>query len=163
MSDDSESRRLKVERTSFASEVFHPGSQQNPINKSTVNHEVVQYFTKQLFDLSYRCVFTQLASPLDPRGYVDLYGEDTETRYEFSDGQTTITYHALACFFDHISFILEGDIDCILTPKIDGVELVIINEDNPEVITEKKIKTRSDLVKAISGYLSLHENKEAAE
>ena len=143
-------------------QAYHPGNDK-ALSQDSFGYEPIQYFAKQLFDLPYRCVFTQLASPLDPRGYVDLYGEDTETRYEFSDGQTTITYHALACFFDHISFILEGDIDCILTPKIDGVELVIVNEDSPEEITEKKIKTRSDLVKAISGYLSLHENKEAAE
>ena len=143
-------------------QAYHPGNDK-ALSHDSFGYEPIQYFAKQLFDLPYRCIFTQLASPMDPRGYVDLYGEDTETRYEFSDGQTTITYHALACFFDHISFILEGDIDCILTPKIDGVELIIVNEDNPEEITEKKIKTRSDLVKAISGYLSLHENKEAAE
>ena len=152
-----------MEKQAITPEVFHPEKHQAPINSSVINYEAIQYFAKQLFDLPLRCIFTQLASPLDPRGYVDLYGEDPETRYVFGDGQKTITYHALACFFDHISFILDGDIDCILTPNVDGVELVIINEDEPEEIIEKKIKTRSDLVKAISSYLSLHENKEAAE
>ena len=73
------------------------------------------------------------------------------------------SYHALACYFDHISFILEGDIDCILTPEEEGIKLQIIDEGAEDPIIEKHIHKREDLINAVSGFLSAYRGQEAEE
>ena len=119
---------------------------------------------KSLFDLKEDNSFIQISSPLDPRGYLDLYGEDPEKEYQLGDEKKSFTYHALACFFDHISFIIDEDIDCILTPKENGIQLIIISEGDAESSIEKLIKTQDDLIAAVSAFISASKSgKEADE
>ena len=142
---------------------YHPEDKTEILSKDTFGYEPVQYLAKQLFGLAERSVFTQIATPLDPRGYLDLYGEDPEQEYELQISGNGFRYHALACYFDHISFILEGDIDCILTPEEEGIRLQIINEGAEDPIIEKHIHKREDLINAISGFLSAYRSQEAEE
>lgn len=118
---------------------------------------------KSLFDLKEDNSFIQISSPLDPRGYLDLYGEDPEKEYQLGDKEKSFTYHALACFFDHISFILDEDIDCILTPGEEGIKLMIISEGDAEPSTEKLIKTQDDLITAVSAFISASKNGKEAD
>ena len=142
---------------------YHPEDKTEILSKDTFGYEPVQYLAKQLFALAERSVFTQIATPLDPRGYLDLYGEDPEQEYELQISGNGFRYHALACYFDHISFILEGDIDCILTPEEEGIRLQIIDEGAEDPIIEKHIHKREDLINAISGFLSAYRSQEAEE
>ena len=118
---------------------------------------------KSLFDLKGSNSFIQISSPLDPRGYLDLYGEDPEKEYQLSDEKESFTYHALACFFDHISFILDEDIDCILTAGEEGIQLMIISEGDTEPSTENLIKTQDDLINAVSAFISASKSDKEAD
>ena len=145
-------------------EAYHPSSDTISISKDTFGYEPVQHLAKQLFSLPERCEFIQISTPLDPRGYLDLYGEDPEKEYQLGDEKKSFTYHALACFFDHISFIIDEDIDCILTPKENGIQLIIISEGDAESSIEKLIKTQDDLIAAVSAFISASKSgKEADE
>ncbi len=142
---------------------YHPSDTASELSKDTFGYEPVQYLAKQLFGLAERSLFTQVATPLDPRGYLDLYGEDPEQEYQLQADSLEFRYHALACYFDHISFILEGDIDCILTPEQEGIRLQIIDEGAEDPLIEKYIHTREDLIKVISGFMSAYRSQEAEE
>lgn len=140
---------------------YHPSDKTSKLSKDTYGYEPVQYLAKQLFSLEERSIFTQIATPLDPRGYLDLYGEDPDEEHELQIGNRGFRYHALACFFDHISFILDGDIDCILTPEKQGIRLQIIDEDSEDPLIEKHIHTQDDLINAISGFQAASSTQEA--
>lgn len=142
---------------------YHPTDTATELSKDTFGYEPVQYLAKQLFGLAERSVFTQIATPLDPRGYLDLYGEDPEQEHELGTDRQGFRYHTLACYFDHISFILEGDIDCILTPEQEGILLQIVDEGAENPLVEKHIHTRDDLINVIANYLSIAEKEEAEE
>ena len=141
-------------------DAYHPTDKPTALSKDDYGYEPVQHLAKQLFDLPRRCTFIQVATPLDPRGYLDLYGEDPDEEYQLQNGDRSFRYHTLACFFDHISFIIEGDIDCILTPEQEGIRLQIIDEGAENPIIEKHIHTREDLIKAIAGFQSISSTAE---
>ena len=113
---------------------------------------------KSLFDLKGSNSFIHISSPLDPRGYLDLYGEDPEKEYQLGDEEKSFTYHALACFFDHISFIIDEDIDCILTPREEGITLMIISDEESASGIETLIRTQGDLLNAVSDFISASRN-----
>ena len=143
--------------------VYHPADKTTILSKDTFGYEPVQHLAKQLFSLAEKSVFIQIATPLDPRGYLDLYGEDPEQEYELRSDSNGFRYHTLACYFDHISFILEEDIDCILTPEEEGIRLQIINEGAEDPIIEKHIHKREDLINAVSGFLTAYRSQEDEE
>ncbi len=144
-------------------EAYHPSSDTISISKDTFGYEPVQYLAKQIFGLPERCEFIQISTPLDPRGYLDLYGEDPEKEYQLGSDEKSFTYHALACFFDHISFILDDDVDCILTPKEEGIQLMIISDEESAPEIETLIRTQSDLINAVSDFLSASKNDKEAD
>lgn len=123
----------------------------------------MQNTARMLFDIADDCFFIQIPTPLDPRGYCELFGEDPETRYQLEEGSSGTTYHALYCYDNHISFALDGDISCNLIPEDGGYLLQIINEDAEDSLIEKHIQTRVDLLNAISGFQSVSISPEAEE
>ena len=147
----------------FKTEIFHLDKSPQIISHTDKNYEAIPYLARSLFGLPEKCIFTQIAMPLDPRGYLDLYGEDPEQVYKLEKDGNGFSYHALACYFDHISFILEGDIDCILTPEEEGIKLQILDEGAEDPIIEKHIHKREDLINAVSGFLSAYRGQETEE
>lgn len=125
----------------------------------------MQDTARRLFDIAGEHSFIQIPTPLDEEGYCDLFGEDPETIYQLKAGKHDITYHALYCYSDHISFSLNGEINCNLIPQDNGYLLQIIDEDEEakETFIEKHINTREDLFNAISGYQSASISPEAEE
>ncbi len=142
-------------------EIFHPEEKPQILSSTDKNYEAIPYLARKLFGLPEKCIFTQIATPLDPRGYLDLYGEDPELEYELVSKNCGFKYHGLACYCDHISFILEGDIDCLLTPEQEGIRLQIVDEGAEEPLVEKHIHTRDDLITVITNYLPFAEKEEA--
>ena len=141
-------------------EVYHPTNVTAISKDNYGGFEPVQHLAKQLFGLD-NPTYIQIATLLDPRGYIDLYGEAPDKEYELqSDDGRGFKYHALACFFDHISIILENDVDCILTPGLDGIKLQIIDEESEKPLIENSVYSREDLVSAITGFLSISKNAE---
>ena len=147
----------------LGSEIFHPEEKPQILSSTDKNYEAIPYLARKLFGLPEKCIFTQIATPLDPRGYLDLYGEDPEQEYELICKNCGFKYHALACYCDHISFVLEGDIDCLLTPEEQGIRLQIVDEGTENPLVEKHIHTRDDLITVIANYLSIAEKEEAEE
>ena len=145
----------------FKTEIFHLNENLQVISRTDKNYEAIPYLARKLFGLPEKCIFTQIATPLDPRGYLDLYGEDPELEYELVSKNCGFKYHGLACYCDHISFILEGDIDCLLTPEQEGIRLQIVDEGAEEPLVEKHIHTRDDLITVITNYLPFAEKEEA--
>ena len=123
----------------------------------------MQDIARRFFDISEEHSFIHIPTPLDDRGYCDLFGEEPETRYQLKDGECEITYHALYCYTDHITFSLDGDINCNLIPEKQGYLLQIIDEDSEDVLIEKHINTKEDLINAISGFQSVSISPEAEE
>lgn len=144
-------------------DVYHPTDRLKAISTDDFGYEPVQHLAKQLFDLPSRCTFTQVATPLDPRGYLDLYGDDPDEVYQLQNGDRKFRYRTLACFFDHISFILEGDIDCILTPEQEGIRLQLIDEGAEDPIIEKRIHTREDFINAVTSFKAISNSAEDVE
>ena len=130
---------------------------------ANIEYGSMDSLAKQLFNLSEDSIFTRIPSPADPRGYLDLYGEDPDEEYQLQNEDKIFRYHTLACFFDHISFILEGDIDCILTPEQAGIKLQFIDEGAEEPLIEKYIHTREDLINAVAGLQAISNDTEAEE
>lgn len=126
----------------------------------------MQDTARRLFDIAEEHFFIHIPTPLDKKGYCDLFGEDPETIYQLKAGEHDISYHALYCYDDHISFSLDGEINCNLIPQGTGYLLQIINEDNEDAkdsFIEKHINTRDDLINAISGFQSVSSSQEADE
>lgn len=123
----------------------------------------MQDAARMLFDIAEEHLFIQIPTPLDQRGYCELFGEDPETRYQLKEGKDEITYYSLYFYYDHISFSLDGDINCNLMPQDNGYLLQIIDEDAEDSIIEKHIKTREDLINAISGFQTVSSSQEDDE
>lgn len=125
----------------------------------------MQDTARSFFDITGEHSFIHVPTPLDKRGYCDLFGEDPETNYQLKEGECEITYHALYCYDDHISFSLGGDISCNVIPQGEGYLLQIIDadEDAKAHLIEKHINTRKDLFNAISGFQSVSISPEAEE
>lgn len=125
----------------------------------------MQDTARRLFGITAEHAFIHIPTPLDERGYCDLLGEDPETIYQLKAGEDDISYHALYCYDDHISFSLNDDINCNVIPQDKGYLLQIIDEDEEakETFIEKHINTREDLFNAISGYQSASISPEAEE
>lgn len=123
----------------------------------------MQDTARRLFDIAGEHSFIQIPTPLDEEGYCDLFGEDPETIYQLKAEKHDITYHALYCYSDHISFSLNGEINCNLIPQGTGYLLQIIDEDAEDSLIEKHINTRDDLINAISGFQSVSSSQEADE
>ena len=147
----------------FKTEIFHLDKSPQIISHTDKNYEAIPYLARSLFGLPEKCIFTQIAMPLDPRGYLDLYGEDPEQVYKLEKDGNGFSYHALACYFDHISFSLEDDIECNLIPEGKGIRLQIVDEGAEDSFIEKHIHTRDDLINVITNYLPIAEKEEAEE
>ena len=123
----------------------------------------MQNTARELFDIAEKHSFIQVPSVLDERGYCNLFGEDPETKYQVKHGKSEITFHALFCYSNHISFSLDGDVSCNLIPQEDGYLLQIIDVGAEESIIENHINTREDLINAILGFQSVSRTQEADE
>ena len=123
----------------------------------------LQDTARRLFDITEEHSFIHIPTPLDKRGYCYLCGEDPETIYQLKAGEDDISYHALYCYDDHISFSLNGDISCNVIPQGEGYLLQIIdtNEEAKDTLIEKHINTRKDLFNAISGFQAVSISPEA--
>lgn len=147
----------------FKNEIFHLDGNSQILGSTDKNYEAIPYLATKLFGLPEKCIFTQVATPDDPRGYLDLYGEDPELEYDLGNDSQGFRYHALACYFDHISFSLEDDIECNLIPEGKGIRLQIVDEGAEDSFIEKHIHTRDDLINVITNYLPIAEKEEAEE
>lgn len=125
----------------------------------SVDDGYMDILAEQLFNLPVKSSFTKFPSPADQRGYLELYGEDPETEYRLDDDENSPVYQALSCFLDHISFILNGTFDCVITPDKSGIKLLIINSDDDSIIRDQIIKSREDLLGAVR---SVIDNQETA-
>ncbi len=114
------------------------------IETDTIGNDLIQVLAKKLFKLDKNCLFTQIHSAQDPRGYLDLYGSDFDKNYILTDqtAKRSIEYKTLTCFFNHISFI-SGNYDCSVIPEEADLNVYITNSNN-NIVTEKTIITEQD-------------------
>ena len=65
----------------------------------------------------------------DPRGYVDVYGEDPAQKITF-DKDHNIKFQMLAVFFDHISVQLPSLCSMTITPESDGLHISVFTQSS---------------------------------
>lgn len=126
--------------------VFKLSSQQ-AIRKNLNTNDLTQLFARKLFKLPDNASFIEFPCEDDPRGYVELYGSDPDEIHKLENGEHVILYNQLACFFDHLSFIVPSTgAECIVLPEEEGIHIHILDSITNEPIAETTLDSSSKFI-----------------
>lgn len=88
---------------------------------------MIEVLTRNLFFLP-EDKWTQVVTSMDPRGYVDVYGEDIGAIHPIAEG-SDISFRALTLFWDYITVEIVGHFDLVITPKEKGLEILVYSQN----------------------------------
>ena len=74
----------------------------------------------------------------DPRGYVEVIGDDPFTPFSFKRDGKDIQYRNLTLFSDHISFI-AGEQEVVLMPDDESVVIYTVDSAADALISEERL------------------------
>lgn len=74
----------------------------------------------------------------DPRGYVEVIGDDPFTPFSFKRDGKEIQYRNLTLFSDHISFI-AGEQEVVLMPDDESVVIYTVDSAADALISEERL------------------------
>ena len=74
----------------------------------------------------------------DPRGYVEVIGDDPFTPFSFEREGKEIQYRNLTLFSDHISFI-SGEQEVVLMPDDESIVIYTVDSASDSLISEERL------------------------
>lgn len=74
----------------------------------------------------------------DPRGYVEVIGDDPFTPFSFKRDGKEIQYRNLTLFSDHISFI-AGEQEVVLMPDDESIVIYTVDSAADALISEERL------------------------
>lgn len=74
----------------------------------------------------------------DPRGYVEVIGDDPFTPFSFKRDGKEIQYRNLTLFSDHISFI-AGEQEVVLIPDDESIVIYTVDSAADALISEERL------------------------
>ena len=106
----------------------------------------------EIFNLSPNMPITRIPCAEDPRGYVELLGNDLDREYNW--GQRNMIISGVVEFESHVSFTLNRTYNIILSTSETGLDCLVIKTDADEILEENSFKNCKEMYQHLASKFS---------